>query len=246
MKAFDPRDRSPLLTKLKWDVLMEGLSSELVMGLVNVPQKGEILSYNSDLKPLVQGYFTSANKLIEQYGNSLLVQRVMYRGVEDREGSGVSDKRLRALKDKTVDNYSMWFFKLILCLFRYLNMPEGEERESLGIIITPEQQHLLQQLQQLLTRPHSSARTDQGHILIQQIGYSLLSHPNCSITTPPWDYTIYKFFVYCSVREGGVFEDAVYLSPRAVRLHWLFRALVVKKVIHDVGNEVGEPEEQAR
>lgn len=51
MKAFDPRDRSPLLTKLKWDVLMEGLSSELVMGLVNVPQKGEILSYNSDLKP---------------------------------------------------------------------------------------------------------------------------------------------------------------------------------------------------
>lgn len=236
--AFDPRDRSPLLTKLKWDILLQGIPPENIIHLVSNPTKDEPLYYNNLLKVWVQSFFMDINNYLAKNQDSPLLQQVMYLGFDLEV---VSDKRMRNLNDKTVENYSQTFFKLLLFLIRY-HITDTHPDIKLDLTST-QQDHIDKLLDVLSEGDTSSSSKEAGLQVILDLGYSLLQQGTTSVNNSSWDQIIYKFLVYTSVREGGVFEEATNIAPRVTRLLWLFRSVVIKKVMTELKDFKGTPEE---
>ncbi|AAW46248.1 hypothetical protein CNK03320 [Cryptococcus deneoformans JEC21] len=236
--AFDPRDRSPLLTKLKWDILLQGIPPENIIHLVSNPTKDEPLYYNNLLKVWVQSFFMDINNYLAKNQDSPLLQQVMYLGFDLEV---VSDKRMRNLNDKTVENYSQLFFKLLLFLIRY-HITDTHPDIKLDLTST-QQDHIDKLLDVLSEGDTSSSSKEAGLQVILDLGYSLLQQGTTSVNNSSWDQIIYKFLVYTSVREGGVFEEATNIAPRVTRLLWLFRSVVIKKVMTELKDFKGTPEE---
>lgn len=234
--AFDPRDRSPLLTKLKWDVLLQGIPPENILPLVSNPAKDEPLYYNSLLKVWVRGFFMDINSYLDKNQDSPLLQQVMYLGYELQV---VSDKRMRSLKDQTVENYSQLFFKLLLFLIRY-HITDTHPEIQLNLTFT--QQRQIEKLRDALAEGDTTHSKDAGLDAILYLGYSLLQQQTTSVNNSSWDQTIYKFLVFTSVRDRGAFEEATTIAPRVTRLLWLLRAVVIKKVTSELNDFSGSPE----
>ncbi|OWZ74721.1 hypothetical protein C365_07059, partial [Cryptococcus neoformans Bt85] len=235
--AFDPRDRSPLLTKLKWDLLLQGIPPEDILPLVSNPTKDEPLYYNNLLKLWIKGFFMDVNNYLDKNQDSPLLQQVMYLGYELEI---VSDKRMRNLKDKTIENYSQLFFKLLLFLIRYHTT---DTHPDIKLDLTSAQQEYIDKLLDALSEGDTPDSKEAGLDAILNLGYSLLQQGMVSMNNSSWDQVIYKFLVYTSVREGGVFEEATNIAPRVTRLLWLFRSVVIKKVMNELKDFKGSPEE---
>lgn len=235
--AFDPRDRSPLLTKLKWDLLLQGIPPENILPLVSNPTKDEPLYYNNLLKLWIKGFFMDVNNYVDKNQDSPLLQQVMYLGYELEI---VSDKRMRNLKDKTIENYSQLFFKLLLFLIRYHTT---DTHPDIKLDLTSAQQEYIDKLLDALSEGDTPDSKEAGLDAILNLGYSLLQQGTVSMNNSSWDQVIYKFLVYTSVREGGVFEEATNIAPRVTRLLWLFRSVVIKKVMNELKDFKGSPEE---
>lgn len=235
--TFDPRDRSPLLTKLKWDVLLQDIPPESILSLVCNPTKDEPLFYEDALKVWITDMFMEINNYLEKNQNSPLLQQVMYLGYER---DVVSDKRMRSLKDKTVGNYSRLFFRLILFLIRYRTTQTHPKME---LNLTSAQKREIHWLLNILWDSDYPDRKRAGQRHLLALGYSLLQTSTVSLKYSPWDEIIYKFLVYTSVRKGGVFEEAGNIAPRVTRLLWLFRSVVIEKVRQELKEFNGSPEE---
>ncbi|OXH13240.1 hypothetical protein C369_02564, partial [Cryptococcus neoformans A5-35-17] len=92
VRAFDPKDRSPLMTKHKWDLLLDGLSPQSILSLIALPSRDEPMYLKVTLKDWVYEFFLKVNTYIDHHQDSPLLQQVMYEGYE----AGVlSDKRMR-------------------------------------------------------------------------------------------------------------------------------------------------------
>ncbi|OXG13590.1 hypothetical protein C367_06137 [Cryptococcus neoformans Ze90-1] len=236
-KAFDPRDRSPLLTKLKWDLLLQGIPSEDIISLVSNPTKDELPYCNNLLRVWVQTFFMDINNYLAKHQDSPLLQQVMYVGYEPEV---VSDKRMRHLNNKTVENYSQLFFKLLLFLIRY---HLTDTHPNIKLNLTSSQQDHIDKLLDVLSEGDTPSSKEAGLEVILDLGYSLLQQGTISINNSSWNQIIYKFLVFTSVREGGVFEEATNIAPRVTRLLWLFRAVVIKKVMIELKDFRGTPGE---
>lgn len=224
VRAFDPKDRSPLMTKHKWDLLLDGLSPQSILSLIALPSRDEPMYLKETLKDWVYEFFLEVNTYIDHHQDSPLLQQVMYEGYE----AGVlSDKRMRNLNANTVKDYSQIFLRILLLLLRY----RSAHWEGIHLSIAEEEEKELQVLEEALKVKDK----EKGHSAILNIGFMLLNQELTSLDGASWDYTIYKFLVFSSVRMGGVFEEAANIAPRVTRIQWVMRAVVIKKILVDLG-----------
>lgn len=231
VKAFDPRDRSPLMTKHKWDLLLEGLSVQSIISLIALPRREEPMYLKETLANWVSEFFLEINSYINDHQDSPLLQQVMYEGYE----TGVlSDKRMRNLNTDTVKNYSQTFLRILLLLLRY----QSGHWEGIHLSIAQEEEKELQLLEEALKVKDKA----KGLSAILNIGILLLNQELTSLHGTSWDYTIYKFLVFSSVRMGGVFEEAGNIAPRVIRIQWVMRAIVIKKILVDMDSIRETPE----
>ncbi|OWZ45730.1 hypothetical protein C353_02585 [Cryptococcus neoformans AD1-83a] len=224
VRAFDPKDRSPLMTKHKWDLLLDGLSPQSILSLIALPSRDEPMYLKVTLKDWVYEFFLEVNAYIDHHQDSPLLQQVMYEGYE----AGVlSDKRMRNLNANTVKDYSQIFLRILLLLLRY----RSAHWEGIHLSIAEEEEKELQVLEEALKVKDK----EKGLSAILNIGFMLLNQELTSLDGTSWDYTIYKFLVFSSVRMGGVFEEAGNIAPRVTRIQWVMRAVVIKKILVDLG-----------
>ncbi|OWZ33010.1 hypothetical protein C353_05708, partial [Cryptococcus neoformans AD1-83a] len=192
VRAFDPKDRSPLMTKHKWDLLLDGLSPQSILSLIALPSRDEPMYLKVTLKDWVYEFFLEVNAYIDHHQDSPLLQQVMYEGYE----AGVlSDKRMRNLNANTVKDYSQIFLRILLLLLRY----RSAHWEGIHLSIAEEEEKELQVLEEALKVKDK----EKGLSAILNIGFMLLNQELTSLDGASWDYTIYKFLVFSSVRMGG-------------------------------------------
>lgn len=225
IRALDPTDRSPLMTKHKWDLLLHGLSPDVIISLIALPRREEPMFLKETLKDWVGEFFLEINSYINNHQDSPLLQQVMYEGYEP---DVLSDKRMRNLRENTVKEYSHVFLRILLMLLRY----KSSQYTGIHLSISPEEERELGNLEEALRAKDK----EQGLSAILDIGFLLLNQEITSLHGTSWDYTIYKFLVFSSVKTGGVFEEAGNITPRVAKIQWLMRALIIKKILVDMGS----------
>lgn len=67
IRAFDPRDRSPLMTKHKWDLLLDGLSPENIISLIALPRREEPMYLKETLKDWVCEFFLGVHSYVNHH-----------------------------------------------------------------------------------------------------------------------------------------------------------------------------------
>ncbi|OWZ30977.1 hypothetical protein C347_03971 [Cryptococcus neoformans AD2-60a] len=195
------------MTKHKWDLLLDGLSPQSILSLIALPSRDEPMYLKVTLKDWVYEFFLEVNTYIDHHQDSPLLQQVMYEGYEV---SVLSDKRMRNLNANTVKDYSQIFLRILLLLLRY----RSAHWEGIHLSIAEEEEKELQVLEEALKVKDK----EKGLSAILNIGFMLLNQELTSLDGASWDYTIYKFLVFSSVRMGGVFEEAGNIAPRVTRI----------------------------
>lgn len=231
IRALDPMDRSPLMTKHKWDILLDGLSPDVIISLIALPRREEPMFLKETLKDWVGEFFLEVNSYVNDHQDSPLLQQVMYEGYEP---DVLSDKRMRHLRESTVKEYSHVFLRILLMLLRF----KSSLYTGIQLSISPEEDKELDHLEEALR----AKGKEEGLLAILNIGFLLLNQEITSLHGASWEYTIYKFLVFSSVKTGGVFEEAATIAPRVTRIEWLMRAIVIKKILVDMGSVRDTPE----
>ncbi|OWZ30022.1 hypothetical protein C353_06215 [Cryptococcus neoformans AD1-83a] len=126
------------------------------------------------------------NNYVDKNQDSPLLQQVMYLGYELEI---VSDKRMRNLKDKTIENYSQLFFKLLLFLIRYHTT---DTHPDIKLDLTSAQQEYIDKLLDALSEGDTPDSKEAGLDAILNLGYSLLQQGTVSMNNSSWDQVIYN------------------------------------------------------